>query len=88
MKPIGESRSQAVRRFLALERSLNHKSCFQEVNTVIQEYFDLGHAQEILSQDLDKDPCKCMWYTRAQAPPPRSDPFSMLSQIFHWCIFE
>ena len=82
-KPIGESRSQAVRRFRALERSLNHKGFFQEVNTVTQEYFDLGHAQEVPNQDLDKDPLRystypCMWCTRAQAPPPRSDPFSML----------
>ena len=60
-KPIGESRSQAVRRFLALERSLNHKGCFQEVNTVIQEYFDLGHAQEVPNQDFDKDPSKVFY---------------------------
>ena len=34
-KPIGESRSQAVRRFLSLERSLNSKAQFREVNTGI-----------------------------------------------------
>ena len=61
VKPIGESRSQALRRFLALERSPNHKGCFQEVNTVIQEYFYLGHAQEVPNQDLDKDPCKVFY---------------------------
>ena len=34
-RSIGESRSQAVRRFLSLERSLNRKSCFQEFDTVM-----------------------------------------------------
>ena len=34
-KPIGKSRSQAVRRFFALEQSLNHKGCFQEVKRIL-----------------------------------------------------
>ena len=41
-KPIGDSRSQAVRRFLALERSLRHKRRFQEVDDVMQEYLLLA----------------------------------------------
>ena len=34
---LGESRSQAVRRFLSLERSLNQKNRFQEFQNVMQE---------------------------------------------------
>ena len=34
-KQLGESRSQAVRRFLALERSLISKQQFQSVNSII-----------------------------------------------------
>ena len=55
-KPIGESRSQAVRRFLSLERSLNAKSCFRELDEVMQEYLDLGHAEVIHVADLERPP--------------------------------
>ena len=53
-RPIDESRSQAVNRFLSLERSLNQKGCFQEFNTVMQEYLDLKHAEAIPMPDLEK----------------------------------
>ena len=55
-RSIGESRSQAVKRFLSLERSLNSKGCFQEFNTVMQEYLDLGHAEAVPTPDLKKQP--------------------------------
>ena len=51
---IGESRSQAVRRFLSLERSLIHKGCFQDFDAVMQEYLDLDHAEEVPTSDLEK----------------------------------
>ena len=41
-KSLGESRNQAVRRFLSLERSLYFKGCFQEFSTVMEEYFEIG----------------------------------------------
>ena len=44
-KDLGESKSQAVRRFLSLERSLHSEGKFKEVDGVIQEYFTLGHAE-------------------------------------------
>ena len=44
-KPLGESRAQAVRRFLSLEQSLHSKGRFKVVDEVIQEYFELGHAE-------------------------------------------
>ena len=52
--PLGESRSQAVRRFLSLERALHSKGQFKEVHDVIQEYFDLGHAEPVPVPALDK----------------------------------
>jgi hypothetical protein len=53
-KQIGESRSQAVRRFLSLERSLTAKGRFKELDDVMQEYLDLGHAEPISSTDLER----------------------------------
>ena len=53
-KQIGESRSQAVRRFLSLERSLHSKHQFDEFGSVMQEYLDLGHAELVPPSDLEK----------------------------------
>ena len=52
-KQIEESRSQAVRRFLSLKRSLHAKNQFDEFRSVVQEYLDLGHA-ELVPSDLEK----------------------------------
>lgn len=46
-KPLGESRSRAVRRFLTLERSLRSKGNFEEFDAVISEYFHMGHAEKV-----------------------------------------
>ena len=54
VKPLGESRSQAVRRFLCLERTLNSKGQFPEVDAVIEEYFTMEHAEIIPDCDLIK----------------------------------
>ena len=53
---IGESRSQAVKRFLSLERSLNLKNRLQDFNSVMMEYIEMGHAEAIPEQDLEKPP--------------------------------
>ena len=53
-RTLGESRSQAVRRFLSLERSLTAKGCFPEVDEVVKEYLNLGHAEVVPQCDLDK----------------------------------
>jgi hypothetical protein len=50
---LGESRSQAVCRFLALERSLTTKNHFSEVDDVVKEYFDLEHAEFVPEADLN-----------------------------------
>ena len=44
-KPIGESRSQAVSRFLSLECMLRAKNQFNQFGEVMKEYLDLGHAE-------------------------------------------
>ena len=53
---IGESRSQAVRRFLHLEKSLSVKRLSKQFNDVINEYFDEGRAEPIPVTDLKKTP--------------------------------
>ena len=53
---IGESRSQAVRRFLSFERSIHAKGVSREVQGVVQEYFDKQHAEEVPPEDLGKPP--------------------------------
>ena len=53
LKPLGESRSQAVRRFLSLEKSLKHSHQTEAFHASMEEYFDCGHA-EMVPSDLDK----------------------------------
>ena len=59
--PLGESRTQAVNRFLTLERSLKFKGKVPEFNDAIQEYFTSGHAEEVSKQDLSKPPDKVFY---------------------------
>ncbi len=49
--PLGESRSQAVHRFHTLERSLHAKGQFMELDQVVREYFDMGHAERVTAAD-------------------------------------
>ena len=51
---LGESRSQAVESFLSLERSLQSKNEFSAFNSMMQEYFDLCHAEPVPGADLEK----------------------------------
>ena len=53
-EPLGESRSQAVRRFLSLERSLRMKGQFQEFSDVMEEYLELNHAEVVPVADLER----------------------------------
>ena len=52
---LGESRYQALRRFRQLEQSLHNKDKCEEVDKVVQEYFDMGHAEEVPEIDLHKE---------------------------------
>ena len=74
-KPIGESRSLVVRRFLSLERNLHLKGQFDEFNNVMKEYFNLGHAEIVPLGDLNKATpevyyltCLCMLYGKSLVP--------------------
>ena len=55
-KSIGESRSQAVQRFLSLERSLHSRNQFQEFSAVMNEYFKMEHTERVPDSDLEKPP--------------------------------
>ena len=58
---LGESRSQAVKRFHSNERSLLHKGSWEKFQTVIQEYLDLKHAQPVTAQEMET-PVKDCYY--------------------------
>ena len=60
-KPLGESRFQAVHRFTNFERSLHAKGMFPEFKKVIDEYFDMGHAEPVPGADLGKPPSKVFY---------------------------
>ena len=53
-KPLGESHSQAMRRFLSLERSLQSKGQFAEFSAVLEEYFKQDHAELLPTAYLEK----------------------------------
>ena len=78
-KPLGESRSQAVRRFLTLERSLHSKGRFEEFNDVMKEYLEIGHAELVPVADLNKS--RDVFYL----PMLRLE---LYLTIHYWCIFE
>ena len=80
-KVLGESRSQAVRRFLALERSLRAKGNFNEFNAVIQEYFHLGHAEKVPVLDLHK-PVEQVFYLPMHAVRKESSTTTKVRAVF------
>ena len=59
--PLGESRFLAVKRFLALERSLKAHGRSRVFAEAVQEYFDMGHAEPVPMFDLHQ-PCTKVYY--------------------------
>ena len=53
-KATGESRTQAVRRFLTLERSLKAKGIFKEVDCIMKVYLDLEYSEPVPHDSIDK----------------------------------
>ena len=49
---IGESRSQAISRFVYLEKLLVSKGLSGQFNDVIGEYFDMGHTEPVPEIDF------------------------------------
>lgn len=78
---IGESRSQAVKRFLSLERSLNQKGRFQDFNAVMQEYLDLQHAEAVPMPDLEK-PLETTFYLPMHAVYKSSSTTTKIRAVF------
>ena len=60
-RPISESREQAVRRFLSLEKSLHARCQFDDFARVMEEYMELEHAEVVPIADLHK-PCDQVFY--------------------------
>ena len=58
---LGESRSQALKRFHSNERSLLHKGSCGQFQAVIQEYLDLKHARPVTAQEMET-PVKDCYY--------------------------
>ena len=79
--PLGESRSQAVRRFLSFERNLHARGQFQEVESVMREYFDCGHAEEVPLTDLNK-PCEEVFYLPIHCVRKESSTTSKVRAVF------
>ena len=52
--PLGDSRTQALRRLKALERSLRAKGTFNEFAEVVQEYFKMGHTEQVSKIEVDR----------------------------------
>ncbi len=53
-KPLGQSRTLAVRRFLSLERSLRAKNQFPEFSKVMVEYLQMNHVELVPTADLKR----------------------------------
>ena len=80
-KALGESRARAVRRFLSLERSLRFKGKFKAVDEVIQEYFELGHAELVPIADLNK-PLSQVFYLPVHAVEKESSATTKVRAVF------
>ena len=81
MNPLGESRSLAVRRFLTLERSLRSKNCFEDFSAVIEEYFEMGHAEPVPLSDLEL-PCNRVFYLPMHAVVKESSSTTKIRAVF------
>ena len=79
--PLGESRSLAVKRFKALERSLRVKSQFNEFALAMQECFEMGHAEPVPTSE-SKRPCSKVYYLPMHAVRKESSTTSKVIVVF------
>ena len=79
--PIGESCSQAVRRFMSLERTLRAKGQFDQFSQVIQEYFDLGHAELVPPENMNV-PTSNVFYLPMHAVHKQSSTTTKICAVF------
>lgn len=78
---LGESRSQAVRRFISFERSLHSRGHFGEFEAVIDEYFQAGHAERVPASDLEK-PTQRVFYLPMHAVRKESSTTTKVRAVF------
>ena len=84
-----------VRRFLTLEQSLYARGQFQEFSDIVEECFELNHAELVPPEDLQK-PARDTFYlpmhaVRKEHSTTMHESQSCVrcfSQIHHWCIPE
>ena len=79
--PLGESRSQAVRRFMSLERSLHSRDQFGEFSTVMDEYFEMKHAELVPDRDFER-PTQDVFYLPMHAVRKESSTTTKLRVVF------
>jgi len=79
--PLGESRIQAIRRFRSMERSLRAKGMDQDFAKVMREYFDLGHAEQVPSDEVDS-PATEVYYLPMHAVHKEDSTTSKLRIVF------
>ena len=79
--PLGESRSHALRRFLSLERTLRAKDEFETFDSVMQEYFDMKHAELVPTADLEK-PTHSVFYLPMHAVKKESSTTTKVRAMF------
>ena len=62
---LGESRLQAVNRYMANERSILHKGTYDKFQGVVQEYLDLNYAEIVPPSEINKMVGKNILFTNA-----------------------
>jgi hypothetical protein len=85
-KALGESRSQAVKRFLALEHSPCSKDQFESFNDVMEEYFLMGHVELVPTANLEKSQQEIFYLPMHAVRKETSSVFCFrcVCQIFNW----
>ena len=77
-----ESRSQAICRFLSLERSLHAKGEFKELDQVVKEYFDMGHAEQVPVTGMQERADDMVYYLPIHAVRKESSTTSQVRAVF------
>ena len=77
-QPLGESHSQAIRRFLSLDHSLYAKGQFADFNAIMKEYFDMG---QVPSDNLQR-PHQDTFYLPMHAVQKESSSTTKLRAVF------
>ena len=87
---IGESRTQAVRQSLSIERSLHLKKQFADFDVVMRDYIDKGHAEPLLTRTSHPrmySTFLCMLFRRSPAQP-QSFELSLMRHPNHPQVFH